>query len=177
MNSRLAGLILLRIEEQIERTEHLISLIPAGVTSWRPEAPGADPPMDLGHLLGHLLECLGGFCAVLYALEPERLAHFADLRKQAASQDCGSAEAVQRIRSYGHHINEGFSLLTDQDLSRTVPTIFSASGIAAITLILNNMDHLANHKYQLFWYLKLLGVAVTSRDLYSFDTVLKGVSV
>lgn len=178
MDNRLVGLILLKIEEQIERTEHLISLIPAGMIAWRPEAPAVEnPPVDLGHLLGHLLECLAGFCAVLYALNPERLAHFGDLRKHGLNQDCVPADAVQQIHSYGRHIHEGFSLLTDEDLSRTVPTIFSARGVAGMSLILNNLEHLVNHKHQLFWYLKMLGVAVTSRDLYHFDTVLKGVTV
>ena len=30
-------------------------------------------------LLGHLMECLAGLCAVLYAVYPDRLNHFMDL--------------------------------------------------------------------------------------------------
>jgi hypothetical protein len=31
-----------------------------------------------------------------------------------------------------------------------------------------NPEHLINHKHQLFTYLKILGIGVTSRDLYRF---------
>ncbi len=37
-----------------------------------------------------------------------------------------------------------------------------------MTLLLGNLEHLLNHKYQLFFYLKLLGVPVNSSDLYRF---------
>lgn len=61
-----------------------------------------------------------------------------------------------------------FALCTDQDLARKIPTVFVPQGEALITLLLGNLEHLTNHKYQLFFYLKLLGVNVTSADLYSF---------
>ena len=53
-------------------------------------------------LIGHLLDCISGFCAVLAAAEPQRLAHFAKLRESPAS-----------IEIYRAHIEEGFALLTD----------------------------------------------------------------
>ena len=37
-----------------------------------------------------------------------------------------------------------------------------------MTLLLGNLEHLLNHKYQLFLYIRLQGVTVTSRDLYQF---------
>lgn len=37
-----------------------------------------------------------------------------------------------------------------------------------ISLLLGNLEHLINHKQQLFTYLKLLGADVTSQDLYPF---------
>ena len=63
-SNTLARLILAKLEEQIERTEHLVTLIPPDKLEWKPR-PDSFRVCDL---LGHLLECLAGFCATLYAL-------------------------------------------------------------------------------------------------------------
>ena len=149
----LCAALLDKIGEQIERTRHLIGLVPAARLDWRPQ-PGDWTTADL---LGHLLDCISGFCAVLAAAEPERLAHFAKLREIPAT-----------IEFFYSHIEEGFDLLTDADLARRVPTIFVAEGESILTLLLGNLEHLINHKHQLFTYLKQMGVPVATPDLYRF---------
>ncbi|HXG65977.1 MAG TPA: hypothetical protein VNO70_12810 [Blastocatellia bacterium] len=158
----LAPLILAKVREQVERADRLAALVPAGATEWRP-LPDA---MRVCDLLGHLLECLGGFCAALYALHPDRLAHFASLRELPVNHCCGVAEARSRMREYLARIEEGFALITDNDLARRLPTVFVAEGEASLTILLGNLEHFINHKYQLFFYLKLLGVEVSTPDLY-----------
>lgn len=37
-----------------------------------------------------------------------------------------------------------------------------------MTLLLGNLEHLINHKHQLFSCLRVMGVALDSRDLYRF---------
>jgi uncharacterized damage-inducible protein DinB len=69
---------------------------------------------------------------------------------------------------YRAHIQEGFALLTDGDLARRVPTVFVAQGESILTLLLGNLEHLINHKHQLFTYLKQMGVPVATPDLYRF---------
>lgn len=159
----LCASILAKIHEQMERTDHLICLLPADRLDWAPA--GAWPA---GVLLGHLLDCLAGFCAVLDAVEPGRLASFADLRKLPVNQHCSPGEARSRIAIYRTHLDEGFALLEDADLRRQVPTVFVKPGEPVLTLLLGNLEHLINHKHQLFMYLKLMGVGVDSRDLYCF---------
>jgi hypothetical protein len=39
-----------------------------------------------------------------------------------------------------------------------VPSVFVPEGEQLATLLLGNLEHLINHKYQLFFYLKLLGI-------------------
>jgi uncharacterized damage-inducible protein DinB len=143
--------LLEKIREQIERTTHLIALVPQAQQDWTP-SPGA---WTVGELINHLLDCISGFCAVLAAAEPERLAHFAKLRELPAT-----------IESYGAHIEEGFALLTDADLARRIPTVFVPQGEPMLTLFLGNLEHLINHKHQLFSYLKEMGVPVATPDLY-----------
>jgi DinB superfamily len=154
-----------KIEEQINRTDHLISMLPEGGAHFLPPIPGA---WTIGGLLGHLLDCLAGLSAVLHAAHPEQLAHFQSLRDIPVNQHCESKDARARIAIYRAHIEEGFGVLTDADLGRRIPTIFVPGGETVATLLLGNLEHVINHKHQLFTYLKFLDVAVGTSDLYSF---------
>jgi hypothetical protein len=159
----LAGAVAAKIEEQIERTVHLIGLIPAGRSQWTPPIPGA---WSFGELLGHLFDCLAGVCAVLYAAHPEALAHFAELRQLPVNVASAPDEARERIGFYQEGFEAGFAVLRDSDLSRKLPTVFVAEGETVLTLLLGNLEHLINHKHQLFLYLKMLPVSVGTADLY-----------
>lgn len=156
-----------KLQEQIELTRRLLKRIPADKLSWGPLPEAA--PIDA--LLGHLLECLAGFCAALYALRPSELAHFAALRQLPVNHRCTIEEAESRIIDYQKHLEQGFALLNDEELMRRLPTMFVKEGETAMTILLGNLEHFINHKYQLFFYLKLLGVAVASPDLYRFRDV------
>lgn len=161
-SSQLCSAIVQKIRQQVDRVQHLILLIPPDRLDWRPTA-GA---VDIAELLGHLLECLAGFCAVLSAAKPDALAHFSELKKLKVNHRCGLGEAGVRIGEYAKNIGQGFAALTDDDLVRLIPTVFSTEGETVLGLVLNNLEHLASHKYQLFFYLKLVGVEVTTTDLY-----------
>ena len=165
MSTTLCTSLLSKIHEQIERTGHLLGKLPADRLEWTPAISGSWPTAKV---LGHLLECLAGFCAVLVAVHPEPLAHFSRLRDMRVNHPCAASEAVDRIALYRSHVDEGFALLRDVDLARIVPTVFVASGEPVLTLLLGNLEHLINHKHQLFTYLKLMGVEVGTRDLYCF---------
>jgi len=65
------------------------------------------------------------------------------------------------------YIEEGFELCSDEKLERMLPTVFAAAE-SIMTLLLGNLEHLINHKYQLFVYLKILGVPVATADIYRF---------
>jgi hypothetical protein len=159
-----APLVLEKLREQVERLDHLLALIPPGALTAAAPPLRAAMPLDL--LLGHLLECLAGVCATLQAAHPERLAHFTRLRTLPVNHRCGVQEARDRIGEYLAHLVEGFACLTDLDLTRPIPTVFVPSGEAVLTLLLGNLEHLTNHKHQLFLYLKQLGVPVGTPDLY-----------
>lgn len=162
-SDRLCRSILSKIHEQIETTVHLINLVPPENLDWQPAVPGVWP---VGTLIGHLLDTVAGFCAVLAAIEPERLAHFAELRTAPVNHTCLPGEALSRIAIYRARIDEGFRLLEDGHLGEVVPTIFVPEGEPLMTLLLGNLEHLINHKHQLFTYLKQMGFAVKTRDLY-----------
>jgi hypothetical protein len=162
----LSRLILSKLEGQIEQTAHLLTLIPDDKLEWQP-LPNV---MRVCDLLGHLLECLAGFCATLYAIDRKRLAHFDQLRNLTVNHACAIQEASERIGEYASNIREGFSVISDYDLARRIPTIFAPEGEAVMTILLDNLEHLINHKHQLFFYLKLIGVNVGTGDLYKLKT-------
>lgn len=166
-STALTAALLSKLEEQIELATGLITLIPPEKLEYKP----LPDSLRLCDLLGHLLECLAGFCASLYAVKPDSLAHFESLRGLAVNHCCGIEEARDRIGDYSRHIHESFGLLTDDDLVRSVQTIFVPEGEALMTVLLGNLEHLINHKHQLFFYLKLLGVPVTTPDLYRIREV------
>jgi uncharacterized damage-inducible protein DinB len=161
----LCASLLLKIQEQIGKTSHLIDLLPADQGDWKPAMAGAWP---VEMLLGHLLDCLAGFCAVLQAVEPARLAHFSELRKLPVNHACSPSHAISRLALYQSHIAEGFAFLDDHRLGASVATVFVEDGETVLTLLLGNLEHLINHKHQLFTYLKQMGVEVGTRDLYRF---------
>ncbi len=164
MTNALPSLFLEKLQEQVDRLDHLLGLIPPDMVSWQPPLPS--PAIPVTALLGHLLECLAGFCATFQAIYPQQLAHFTRLRALPVNHPCTIEEARDRTRDYMRHVEEGFRLLSDQDLTCLIPTVFVPGGEAVLTVLLGNLEHLTNHKHQLFFYLKMLGVPVTTRDLY-----------
>jgi DinB family protein len=152
-----------KVDEQLERTGHLAACIPEDQLGWAPAIPGAWPT---GLLLGHLLDCAAGFCATLAAAEPGLAAPLAALRALPVNHFCGPVEARERLATYRARVAEGFSRLRDAGLGRKVATVFVPEGESALTLILGNLEHLINHKHQLFTYLKLMGRPVGTADLY-----------
>jgi hypothetical protein len=151
----------------LERTEHLVSLVPVDRLNWRPGGSGDGVEViDLGHLLGHLLDCTAGFCAAFHTAFPKKLAKLADLKSAHVNHCCEPEEWRKRISVYRAGIERGFGVCTDQDLGRRLKTIFAPRGEMLVTILIGNLEHLLNHKYQLFFYLKFTGMPIGTRDLY-----------
>jgi uncharacterized damage-inducible protein DinB len=152
-----------KIDEQMERAAHLAALLPDEARQRPFDTSGGWSASDL---LGHLLDCMAGFCAALYAAEPQKLAHFQQLRGLPVNRPVSPDEFRRRLETYKSHIAEGFSLLEDADLARGIPTVFVPTGVPLASLLLGNLEHFINHKRQLFEFLKRLNVSVGTADLY-----------
>jgi hypothetical protein len=172
MTDSLTNLLLAKVDEQIERLEHILRRLPAGKLDWAPDMPASisQHPKSLGNLLGHLLECLAGFVAVLYAVHPDQLDHFQNLQQWPVNHFCTESEALDRIADYRRYIVEGFDLLQDNELAHPLCTVFVPEGEPVLTLLLGNLEHLVNHKHEIFVYAKLLGVPLATPDLYHLRT-------
>jgi DinB superfamily len=159
-----------KIDEQADLLAGIVASLPQGQLHWVPPfaITKAPPPRPLGRALGHLLQCLAGFLAVLYAVHPERLGHFLELKRRRVNHLCRESECLERIAEYRRLIQEGFTCLTDRDLADLQPTVFVTAGEPVLTLLLGNLEHLVNHKHELFMYAKWMGVPLVSRNLYRF---------
>lgn len=62
----------------------------------------------------------------------------------------------------------GFNQLTESQLTAVIPTYFTPEGEPFLAIFLTNWKHLNHHAYQLFTYLKLYGIPVSTRHLYRF---------
>lgn len=154
-----------KVGEQIERIDHLLQRLPALPGDWVPDIPGAQP---ISWLLDHLVDSVDGFCAVLYAVYPEQLAHLLALRDTGMPHALDPAGTRTRLQTHARQLDEGFLLLTDAALTRRIPTVFVPAGETVATLLLGNLEHLISHKYQLFLYAKMAGAQVNTPDLYRF---------
>jgi hypothetical protein len=152
-----------KIDEQIDRMAHLAALLPDnslqrplhGSSGW-----------SAGDLLSHLLDCMAGFCAALYAIEPLKLAHFQQLRSLPVNRSISVDVFQSQLETYKVSISEAFKVIGDADLARHVPTVFVPEGVSLATLLLGNLEHVINHKRQLFDFLKREGLSVGTADLY-----------
>ena len=154
-----------KLAEQIDGADRLLALLPPDSAAWRPPTPeGARPLWRVEQLVPHLLECMAGFLAVLLRLKPAEMAHLERYRGAPPPETVPPAR--ERIAVYRREIEAGMALLATADLVMAVPTVFVPAGEPALTLLLGNLEHLVNHKHQLFLYLRMLGVPVATPDLY-----------
>ncbi len=144
-------------------TLKLISLAPAGKLDWRP-APGNY--MTLGQLLHHLAMCPGILVAAVNNAFPP-----ADAFEKFIQEDLKNTktpEAAQREASRGwEEAKAAISGLSEADFQKRMVTVPWGPPTPLWRVCLSMADHWANHKYQLFFYLKLLDKPVNSATLYA----------
>jgi len=171
-SSHLAAALFSRIEEEATLTLRLMERVPMDASEWRPDWPSAGrPPFTVRVLCAHLCDSLSGTCAVLVKLTGESSPAAAALRARVEKASHGSiAESMTLLSDLLEFLQEHFPRIPDSNLTRVLPHVFVAAGKPAMTMLLTNLVHFTNHKYQLFTYLKVLGVPVSTQDLYRFDT-------
>jgi hypothetical protein len=144
-------------------TVKLISLAPAGKLDWKP-MPGN--VMTVGQLLHHLSGCPGGILLALRNAFPpidafERFLQ-EELKKTKTPEEAeselfrGWAEAKMTLKA-----------VSPTDFEERMVTVPWGPPIPMWRTCLGMAEHWVNHKYQLFFYLKLMGQPVTTMTLYA----------
>jgi len=141
----------------------LISLAPANKLDWKPAQGNY---MTLGQLLHHLAMCPGTFVAAANNAFPP-----AEAFQKFVEEDLKSTKAPDVA---GRELSRGWdearaalSRVGDADfLGKTVAVPWGPP-MPLWRTCLGMAEHWANHKYQLFFYLKLLGLPVNTMTLYA----------
>jgi len=169
MPKPISDVIASKIDEDAGLIAGLISLIPHSQMDWRPDWPHdpTKPPFSALELATHLVESFAAIPACLKKLHPEVLAHFEQPMTQPAVASILASLETSRARAV-----EGFSLTADEDLTRDIPTYFSPLGEPFLETLWANLKHLQHHTYQLFIYLKLMGLPVTTANLHKFKSTV-----
>jgi len=154
-----------RVDDQLDRLVHLAEIVPEGWQARVPPLPTETFPdhRTVGELLVHLTEALDGLCGTLYNVDPTRFESLLELRQD------GAREHSSRFRLYRVALAQAFESLEDEDLAVTVRSPFRADGETVLARVLVNLEHVVNHKHELFIALKLLGLNLGTADLYRFD--------
>jgi hypothetical protein len=144
-------------------TVKLISLAPAGKLDWK---PGQGNYMNLGQLLHHLSTCPGGLVmAVNNAFPPsEAFQKFV----QEDLKNTKTPEVAGRELSRGwDEAKAALSRVSEADFQAKMVAVPWGPPMPLWRTCLGMAEHWANHKYQLFFYLKLLGQPVNTMTLYA----------
>ncbi|MBN8730361.1 MAG: DinB family protein [Acidobacteria bacterium] len=168
-------LLVSEIEINYSTTDGLMAKVPEDALSWKP--PGGDNWMTTGQLLHHLSNACGAACQAFltgdWGLSPgktfdgltdsERLPPAASLPSAASV-----AEARRLLADDKELVLKMIGMAGDHDLStRTLASPWKPSDVHPLGYhFLRMVRHLDRHKSQLFYYLKLQGVPVSTPDLW-----------
>jgi hypothetical protein len=122
--------------------------------------------MNLGQLLHHLAMCPGAFVAAINNAFPP-----AEAMQKFMEEDLRNSKAPDVA---GRELSRGWdepraalSRLSDADFQGKPVAVPWGPPMPLWRACLDMAEHWANHKYQLFFYLKLLGLPVNTMTLYA----------
>ena len=168
-------LLVSEMETNYSTTDLLMAKVPDGALSWAPAS--ASNWMTFGQLLHHLSNACGSGCQAFltgeWGLPPGKC--FADLSPAEALPPASALPALTSVSEARRLLGEDkeralkmVGLAGDHDLSANlVASPWKPAELFPLGYhFLQMVRHLDRHKCQLFFYLKLQGVPVSTPDLW-----------
>jgi uncharacterized damage-inducible protein DinB len=161
-------LLAAEIENTYAVTDRLLRLVEDGDLEWKP--PAGSNWMTAGQLLMHLGMACGapmrGFVTGDWGLPED-----AEMGDQPPAEKLPTvasvAEARQLVAEDKRVALEALALSSEDDLeNKSAPAPWDPTGMVLGHRFLQMVDHLKQHKGQLFYYLKLEGKPVSTPDLW-----------
>jgi hypothetical protein len=122
--------------------------------------------MTLGRLICHLSLGVGDGIRLLHSGEWPSEEEMLTGMKQANLPTCGVEEALGKLEADKKTLSDALAGISEQEFaSKTVSVPWGVQGKMEV-LALSFLEHFTNHKMQLFFYLKLLGLPVNTQTLY-----------
>ena len=162
------------IEDKFRVTEGLLALADDSMLDWKPSS--GENWMTLGQLLWHLPEacgfCMRGFVTENWqmpadvdpaeAVPDEMIPPAAEMRAASSVEEVRDLLAADKELAYAMVAEAGEERLANQP--STAP--WDPTPMPLGRRLLGMVEHLSVHRAQLFYYLKLMGKPVTTKDLY-----------
>ncbi|MFZ4619246.1 MAG: DinB family protein [Bacteroidota bacterium] len=149
-------------EKQLSPTEPLFLLVPTEQKDWKP----TEESFTTGQLMYHMAYALkfnaDGILKNEWALPSLRHVFITNRRTPSASvQEC-----VDLYRTNAKYFLDIFSTLSEEEFATGELDTLQLGRTQKWRMSLFALEHHLNHKAELFMYLKMMGVKVTSRELY-----------
>src|SRR5574337_89608 len=140
----------------------LISLAPSGKLDWKPAHGNY---MSLGQLLHHVATCPGTFVAVVNNAFPPAEAFQKFMEENLKNTKTPDVAGRELSRGWDE-ARAALNGVRDADFQSRMVRIPWGPPMPLWRMCLGMAEHWANHKYQLFFYLELLGQPVNTMPLY-----------
>ena len=140
--------------------EAMLKMIPSDKLNWKP----GPTFMSVGQLICHLAGGIGGELRMAITNNWPKPEEMMDLSKEMPA--CSVQEALSKLENDKTVLREVLAGITEQDFANKTVSVPWGWKFSMEMMALNFRDHFANHKMQLFTYLKLLGFPVNTETLY-----------
>ena len=141
----------------------LISLAPASKLDWK---PGKGDYMNLGQLLHHLSTCPGAFVAAVNNAFPPSAAFQKFIQEDLKNNKTPEVAGREVSRGWDE-AKAALTGVSPADFQARIVAVPWGPPMPLWRTCLGMAEHWVNHKYQLFFYLKLLGRPVNTMTLYA----------
>lgn len=149
-------------ELQLAPTEPLFLLVPPEKKDWKP----TEESFTAGQLMYHMAYALrfnaNGIQKNEWALPSIRHVFITNRRTPSASVD----ECTAMYRENAKYFLDIFTAMSDEEFHTGELDTLQLGRAQKWKMSIFALEHHLNHKAELFMYLKLMGVKVTSRELY-----------
>jgi hypothetical protein len=146
--------------EAFKPTETMLKMIPADKLDWKP-GPSF---MTMGHLIHHLSSGIGTELRMVVDNSWPKPEEMAEMMKQTPS--CSVVEALARLEQDKTTLRDLLAGMTEEEFADKIVSVPWGWKSTMEKMALNFRDHFVHHKMQLFTYLKLLGLPVSTETLY-----------
>jgi hypothetical protein len=150
------------VMEAYRPAEALIRMVPPDKLEWRP----GPKFMSLGQVICHLSDGLGGEFPRLITGDWPSMEQMAEGMKLENMPSCTVDEAVKKLQKDRTVLREVLDGISEEDFAHKIVSVPWGWQAKLERMGVSFREHFTNHKMQLFTYLKLLDLPVSTETLY-----------
>ena len=150
------------VMENYRPAETLISMVPADKLNWKP----GPTFMSIGQVICHLSDGFGGGFEMLFSGKWPSMEEMGESMKLENLPSCSPQEALDKLEKDKKVLRQILDGVSEEDFTNKVVSVPWGMTAKVERIAISFLNHLSNHKMQLFTYLKLLGLPVNTETLY-----------